>query len=107
MSKLVPENHLPLWLRKKEAMKEFALSVKRLRQLRKDKKVAHRLEGNEYIYETQSLINYCRENSIMAEIPEHQGQDEKLMSLTKEVLRKEKEKEMREKEESKKGGDDA
>lgn len=88
-------------------MKEFALSAKRLRHLRKEKRVTHRFEGNGYVYETQSLINYCKENLIMAEIPEHQGQDEELMSLTKEVLRKEKEKEMREKEASKKGGDNA
>lgn len=88
-------------------MKEFALSEKRLRHLRKEKRVTHRLEGNGYVYETQSLISYCREHLIMAEIPEYQSQDEKLMSLTKEVLRKEKEKEMKEKEASKKGGDDA
>lgn len=107
MENLVPANHLPLWLRKKEAMKEFALSAKRLRHLRKEKRVTHRLEGNGYVYETQSLLSYCRENLIMAEIPELQNEEERLMLLTKEVLRKEKEKEMREKEESKKGGDNA
>lgn len=100
-------NHLPLWLRKTEAMKEFALSAKRLRQLRKKRKVTHRLEGNEYVYETKSLIDYSKKNLIEAVISEPQREDEKLIQLTKEVIRKEKEKEVREKEESKKGGDNA
>lgn len=107
--------HLPLWLRKKEAMEQFALSEKRLRELRKDRLVTFRLEGNEYVYETQSLIDYSYQDSIKAEVPEipeslDKG-DHKLISLTREVIRQEKEKEVREKEgekeKSKKEDEDA
>ncbi len=85
-------------------MEEFALSEKRLRQLRKEKRITHRLEGKEYCYQTQSLIDYCRGNMTIA-ISKPQNEDEKLMLLTREVIRKEREKEVMEKEKSKQGGD--
>ncbi len=107
MSESSIQTHIPLWISKIRAMEEFALSEKRLRQLRKEKRITFRLEGNRYVYQTRSLVNYCRGNTTIAEIPEPQNEDERLMLLTKEVLQKEKEKEIREKEELKslKGGD--
>jgi hypothetical protein len=91
--------HLPLWLRKREAMGQFALSEKRLRELRQHRLVTFRLEGNEYVYETQSLIDYSYRDSVKAEIPESLDQgDHKLISLTREVIRREKEKGVRERE---------
>lgn len=98
---------LSLWLRKREAMKQFALSERRLRQLRKERRVTHRHEGNEYRYETASLIDYSYGDAIRAKIPEPQNEDEKLIQLTKEVIRKEREKAVMEKEESEQGGDNA
>jgi len=93
---------LPLWLKKERAIAEFGLSPKRLRTLRKNKQVTHRLEGNEFLYESASLVNYADGNSIPAEIPEPEDGDQKLMLLTKEVLRKEREIEVMKKEKNQK-----
>lgn len=82
-------NGLPKWLRKKRAIEEFGLSEKRLRILRKTRQVTHRLEGNEFLYESASLVNYANGNSIPAEALESEDGDGKLMQLTKEVLMKE------------------
>jgi len=86
---------LSLWLKKKKAIEEFGLSEKRLRTLRKNKQVTHRFEGKEFLYETASLINYANGNAVKAEIPEPQYGDGELMLLTKEVMLRELEKEVR------------
>lgn len=106
MKELSPD--LPLWLRKKRAIEEFGLSEKRLRNLRKNRQVTHRLEGKEFLYETASLINYANGNSIPAEVLEPENGDERLIRLAKEVIVREKEQEVRNKEKnSTKEGDDA
>ncbi len=89
---------LSLWLRKKKAIEEFGLSEKRLRALRKNKKVTHRFEGKEFLYETASLINYANGNAVKADVLEPQNGEGKLMLLTKEVVLRELEKEVRSKE---------
>ena len=87
MKELSPR--LPLWLKKKRAIAEFGLSEKRLRTLRKNKQVTHRLEGNEFLYETASLVNYANGNAVLPEMLNPKNGDSKLMLLEKEVLRKE------------------
>ena len=86
---------LSLWLKKKKAIEEFGLSEKRLRTLRTNKQVTHRFEGKEFLYETASHINYANGNAVKADVPEPQNGDGELMLLTKEVMLRELEKEVR------------
>ena len=88
---------LPRWLPKRDAMKEFAFSEDRLRQLRKENKINFVMEGNQFIYETQSLIAY-REEAIVRNNAEEE--ENEVAQLLKEVLKKESEAERRDAEQA-------
>ena len=88
---------LPRWLPKRKAMEEFAFSEDGLRQLRKENKINFVMEGNQFIYETQSLIAY-REKAIVRNNAE--DEENEVAQLLKEVLKKESEAERRDAEQA-------
>ena len=82
-------NGLPKWLKKRRVCEEFALSEKRLRELRQQSLVRFRQDGNQFVYLTESLDDYFNGKIEMPEISNPDEGDNQIMSLKKEVLRKE------------------
>ncbi len=82
-------NGLPRWLKKRRVCEEYALSEKRLRELRKQSLVKFRQDGNQFVYLTENLDDYFNGKIETPDALKPKNGDSKLVLLEKEVLLKE------------------